>query len=65
MLPSKLSLNCVASSTGQTNKYGSDYLNFLRQVDAGVYSLHNIDDQIEQLGDDISFIAELLTAGRR
>lgn len=46
----------------QTNKYGSDYLNFLRQVDAGVYSLHNIDDQIEQLGDDIDFIAELLTA---
>ena len=46
----------------QTNKYGSDYLTFLRQVDAGVYSLHNIDDQIEQLGDDIDFIAELLTA---
>ena len=46
----------------QTHKYGSDYLNFLRQVDAGVYSLHNIDDQVEQLGDDISFIAELLTA---
>ena len=46
----------------QTNKYGSNYLTFLRQVDAGVYSLHNIDDQIEQLGDDISFIAELLTA---
>ena len=38
----------------QTNKYGSDYLNFLRQVDAGSYSLHNIDDQVEQLGDDIS-----------
>ena len=46
----------------QTNKYGSDYLNFLRQVDAGVYSLNNIDDQVQQLGDDISFIAELLTA---
>ncbi len=46
----------------QTNKYGSDYLNFLRQVDAGVYSLNNIDDQVQQLGDDISFIAELLSA---
>ena len=45
----------------QTNKYGSDYLNFLRQVDAGVYSLNNIDDQIEQLSDDIDFVAELLT----
>ena len=45
----------------QTNKYGSDYLTFLRQVDAGVYSLNNIDDQIEQLSDDIDFVAELLT----
>ena len=44
----------------QTNKYGSDYLDFLRQVDAGVYSLNKIDDQVEQLGDDISFIADLL-----
>jgi len=46
----------------QTNKYGSDYLNFLRQVDAGVYSLNNIDDQVAQLGDDISFVAQLLNA---
>ena len=46
----------------QTNKYGSDYLDFLRQVDAGVYSLNNIDDQVQQLGDDINFIAELLKA---
>jgi hypothetical protein len=27
----------------------------LRQVDAGVYSLHNIDDQIQQMGEDIDF----------
>lgn len=46
----------------QTNKYGSDYLNFLRQVDAGVYSLNNIDDQVQQMGDDVDFIADLLTA---
>lgn len=45
----------------QINKYGRDYLGFLRQVDAGVYSLHNIDDQVEQMAEDIAFIAELLT----
>jgi hypothetical protein len=46
----------------QTNKYGSDYLTFLRQVDAGVYSLHNIDDQIEQMAGDVAFIERLLSA---
>lgn len=45
----------------QINKHGRDYLGFLRQVDAGVYSLHNIDDQVEQMAEDIAFIAELLT----
>ena len=46
----------------QINTYGSDYLGFLRQVDAGVYSLHNIDEQVQQMGDDIRFIADLLVA---
>lgn len=46
----------------QINKYGRDYLGFLRQVDAGIYSLHNIDEQVAQLGEDIDFIAELLIA---
>ena len=46
----------------QINKHGRDYLGFLRQVDAGVYSLHNIDNQIKQMGEDIEFIASLLTA---
>lgn len=46
----------------QINKYGSDYLDFLRQVDAGVYSLHNIDEQVQQLGEDVAFISELLVA---
>lgn len=46
----------------QINKYGRDYLGFLRQVDAGVYSLHNIDDQIQQMGEDIAFISDLLIA---
>jgi hypothetical protein len=46
----------------QINKYGRDYLGFLRQVKAGVYSLHNIDSQVQQMADDIDFISELLTA---
>ena len=46
----------------QINKYGRDYLGYLRQVDAGVYSLNNIDDQIQQMGEDIAFISDLLTA---
>jgi hypothetical protein len=46
----------------QINKYGRDYLGFLRQVDAGVYSLNAIDDQIQQMGEDVDFIASLLVA---
>lgn len=46
----------------QINKYGRDYLGYLRQVDAGVYSLHNINDQVQQMGEDIDFISELLIA---
>ena len=46
----------------QINTHGRDYLGFLRQVDAGVYSLHNIDDQVQQMGEDIDFIFDLLTA---
>lgn len=46
----------------QINKYGRDYMGYLRHVDAGVYSLHNIDDQIQQMGEDINFIADLLLA---
>jgi len=45
----------------QTHKYGSDYLDFLRQVDAGVYSLNNIDEQVQQMGEDVQFIADLLS----
>lgn len=46
----------------QINTYGRDYLGFLRQIDAGVYSLHNIDDQVQQMGEDIDFISDLLIA---
>lgn len=44
------------------NKYGRDYMGILRQVDAGVYSLSNIDDQVQQLGEDVEFISALLKA---
>jgi hypothetical protein len=44
----------------QINRHGDEYLQFLRQVDAGVYSLSNIDDQIEQIGDDVDFVLGLL-----
>lgn len=46
----------------QINKYGRDYLGVLRQVDAGVYSLHNIDAQVTQMAEDIDFISALLVA---
>ena len=45
----------------QINTYGRDYLGFLRKVDAGSYSLYNIDVQIQNMGEDIAFISELLT----
>jgi hypothetical protein len=46
----------------QINKHGRDYLGVLRQVDAGIYSLHNINAQVDQMADDIDFIADLLLA---
>lgn len=46
----------------QTQRYGSDYLGFLRQVDAGVYSLNNIDDQVQQMGEDIERIVDVLNS---
>ena len=46
----------------QTQRYGSDYLGFLRQVDAGVYSLNSIDDQVQQMGEDIQRIMDVLAS---
>lgn len=46
----------------RVNTYGRDYMGFLRQVDAGVYSVTNIDDRIEQMSEDLRFIADLLVA---
>jgi len=44
----------------QINRHGDEYLKFLRQVDAGVYSLNNIDNQIAQLAEDVEFVLDLL-----
>ena len=44
----------------QVNKHGSDYLSFLRQVDAGSYSIGDIDNHVKRMGEDIDFIASLL-----
>jgi len=46
----------------QINQYGRDYLGTLRQVDAGVYSLNNIDEQISGISEDVDFITQLLNA---
>ena len=46
----------------QIHKYGSDYLTFLRQVDAGAYSINDIDEHVQQIGEDVAFIADLLVA---
>ena len=46
----------------QINKYGREYMGVLRQVDAGVYSLSKIDEQVQQLGEDVEFIGALLKA---
>lgn len=46
----------------KTNKYGNTYLGFLREVDAGVYSISNIDMLVAGMREDLEFIAHLLTA---
>ena len=46
----------------QTQRYGSDYLGFLRQVDAGVYSLNTIDDQVQQMSEDVQRIMDVLAS---
>lgn len=46
----------------QINTYGRDYLGYLRQVDAGVYSLNTIDEHVQQLREDLAFVSALLTA---
>lgn len=43
------------------NKHGSEYIDVLRQMDAGVYSLSGIDTSIQVMAEDIEFITSLLT----
>lgn len=45
-----------------TAKYGSSYLQFLREVDAGVYSISAIDHHLNQLIEDLQFVQQLLDA---
>ena len=42
--------------------HGRDYMGFLRQVDAGVYSLSAIDHEVRQIGEDVDFVLALLVA---
>ena len=42
--------------------HGRDYMGFLRQVDAGVYSLSTIDHEVRQIGEDVDFVLALLVA---
>lgn len=41
--------------------HGSQYLVILRQVDAGAYSMHDIDDQIARILSDVQFVNNLLS----
>ena len=44
----------------QINKYGSAYLNQMKQFDAGIYSVSNIDKKINSLNDQTAYLVDLL-----
>ena len=44
----------------QINKYGSAYLNQMKQFDAGLYSVSDIDEKIEYLNDQTTYLVNLL-----
>ena len=44
----------------QINKYGSAYLNQMKQFDAGLYSVSDIDEKIEYLNDQTAYLVKLL-----
>ena len=44
----------------QINKHGSVYMDTLRQIDAGVYSVNGIELHIEQIKEDVDFVSNLL-----
>ena len=44
----------------QINKYGSAYLEQMKQFDAGIYSVSNIDKKINSLNDQTAYLVDLL-----
>ena len=44
----------------QINKYGSAYLDQMKQFDAGLYSVSDIDEKIEYLNDQTAYLVNLL-----
>ena len=44
----------------QINKYGSAYLDQMKQFDAGIYSVSNIDEKINSLNDRTAYLVDLL-----
>ena len=44
----------------QINKYGSAYLDQMKQIDAGLYTVSDIDDQIDRLHQQTAYLVKLL-----
>ena len=44
----------------QINKYGSAYLDQMKQFDAGLYSVSNIDEKIDSLQEQTNYLVDLL-----
>ncbi len=44
----------------QINKYGSAYLDYMKQFDAGLYSVSDIDEKIDSLNQQTDYLVELL-----
>ena len=44
----------------QINKYGSAYLNQIKQFDAGLYSVSDIDEKIDSLHEQTNYLVDLL-----
>jgi len=44
----------------QINKYGSAYLDQMKQFDAGLYSVSDIDEKIDELHEQTAYLVDLL-----
>ena len=44
----------------QINKYGSAYLDYMKQFDAGLYSVSDIDKKIDELHEQTAYLVDLL-----